>query len=610
MLLSIYDHRQLQFSAWIEGNVELGRQQADEDGPYARKELQGSTRVIIASREENGISRQHVLLEKVDETRYRLNNLSRTRPILLASKDEVHPGSSIEIQLPALFGIGSKGIRLEAEQTDQHHILSMAGATPLPGTWNQSLATFTQQTPPPIGGTDSTNLDDLMPRLRTIMDVMQSTESENDFFSRAAQAVVDVVGLQTGRVLLWENNKWKEAVLQTAEGFSAPPEGRLSQQVLHHVRKDKAPFIQAPGQEIIATESLREIDAVVAAPILNEQGEVIAVLYGDRSLRSGHGKPPQLSKLEAMLVELLAIGVASGLTRIRQQEAMEKERTQFEQFFTKDLARHLARDPNLLKPRQVDNITLLFCDIRGFSRISRHLGPELTFKWISEVMEALSECVHNEAGVLVDYIGDELMAMWGAPAPQPDHASRACRAGLAMLDRLPKLNANWEGKLGEPLRVGVGINSGPAEVGNTGSSYKYKYGPLGNTVNLASRVQGATKYLKCPLLVTKSTQQLLGEEHATRRICQVRVVNIDEPVDLYEVVRPGNFTWAELQQEYEQALQSFEKKAFGVAAQLLGDLIRRHGRDDPTLLLLSRVAHFLVEDPGDDFDPAWTLPGK
>src|SRR5262249_59580349 len=94
--------------------------------------------------------------------------------------------------------------------------------------------------------------------------------------------------------------------------------------------------------------------------------------------------------------------------------------------------------------------------------------------------------------------------------------------------------------LGEPLRIGVGINSGVAQVGNTGSTLKFKYGPLGNTVNLASRVQGLTKYLRCGVLVTAATREQLGDEFIARRAVRARVVNIKEPVDLYEADLAGS----------------------------------------------------------------------
>jgi class 3 adenylate cyclase len=217
-----------------------------------------------------------------------------------------------------------------------------------------------------------------------------------------------------------------------------------------------------------------------------------------------------------MLVEVLARGVAAGLARLEQEEAALAARAQFEQFFTPELTRQLARQPDLLKGRDAE-VTILFCDIRAFSRISERLGPTQTVEWINEVIGALSDCVRAHAGVLVDYIGDELLAMWGAPEEQPDQARLACRAALDMLARVPKLNERWQPVLKEAMGLGTGINTGMARVGNTGSKHKFKYGPLGNTVNLASRVQGVTKYLKCKVLITEATQAKLDASFSSRR---------------------------------------------------------------------------------------------
>ena len=143
----------------------------------------------------------------------------------------------------------------------------------------------------------------------------------------------------------------------------------------------------------------------------------------------------QISEFEAKLVELLANGVAAGLARVKEEQAAAAARVQFEQFFTPQLAAQLQRDPQLLDGRDAE-VTVLFADIRGFSRVSERLGPERTMAWIHDTMSVLSECVLRHDGVLVDFIGDEMMAMWGAPLPQPDHASLAC---LAARDRLAEI---------------------------------------------------------------------------------------------------------------------------------------------------------------------------
>jgi adenylate cyclase len=346
----------------------------------------------------------------------------------------------------------------------------------------------------------------------------------------------------------------------------------------------------------------------MAAPILNPQGEVIGALYGDTRQDSRTARSPDITRLEAMLVELLARAVAAGLARMEQERAALAAHVQFEQFFTPELSRQLARQPDLLDGRDCE-VTILFCDIRGFSRLSERLGPEGTVALVSHVMESLSDCVLRHRGVLVDYIGDELMAMWGAPEAEPDHPLLACRAALEMLSCLPRLGERWRSTLEELLAIGIGINTGVARVGNTGSRQKFKYGPLGNTVNLASRVQGATKYLGCPLLLTESTMGRLTPDFHARQLCQAQVINIQQPVHLYQLVLPSQPGWPDLKTKYESALEEFNGRNFRTAARILGNLLAEQQDDGPSLVLLSRAVSALVEGPG-EMHPVWGLPGK
>jgi adenylate cyclase len=378
-----------------------------------------------------------------------------------------------------------------------------------------------------------------------------------------------------------------------------------SHQVLAKMLQEKKTFWQIPTT---ATQSLVGVKAVVAAPILDRTGNVIGALYGERRRQMSEALPRNISKLEAMLVEVLASGVAAGLARVEEEKAALRTRVQFEQFFSPNLARLLMENPELLHGRNAE-VTILFCDIRSFSRISERLGPAATTRWISDVMEALSECVWEHEGVVLEYVGDEIRGMWGAPNSQPEHARQACRAGLAMLRRLPKLSEFWQPVLGEPMKIGIGINSGQAWVGNVGSQRKFKYGPQGNVMSLASRVQGATKYLKTEMLITQDVQAQLGPEFATRRLASVRVVNIAQPVDLYELAESDLPGWAALKEDYEKALAHFEKKDFSRATHLLSKLLIEHPNDGAALILMSRCVQAMVTD-GHDFDPVWELPGK
>lgn len=281
---------------------------------------------------------------------------------------------------------------------------------------------------------------------------------------------------------------------------------------------------------------------------------------------------------------------------------------ELEQFFPPEVARQLIARPELLMRGEAREITVLFCDIRGYSRISRRLGAALTIEWVSAVMEQLSECVLSNRGVVVDFIGDEMLAMWGALGDQPDQAEWAARTALAMFGRLPGLNEEWQERLKEPMDFGVGINTGVAWVGNSGTRRKFKYGPSGDTVNVASRVQGATKYLKAPVIVTKETHDGLGGKFLSRRLSKVKVVNINDPVELYQIVPEGTPDWTELKSRYEEALGLYEAGNCAEAARRLGGLIAEHGAQGPPLGLMARCIEGLMVP--EKWSPVFELAGK
>lgn len=600
--IKVFDDRQLMHTAEVQGPVELGRATDREAAPYHAKELAGVWRLVIARLDETSISRKHLHVEPRGDDRAQLKNLSSTLPVRLTDGSQLLPGGERDVPLPVVVSFGKRSVRFQVEEPEDSAdapLQSLVEATRAPrfDEMPQRLATL-------LPASDSVSLETLMPWLHAALGVLQSAAGASDFFAKAARAVVDLVGMDSGHVLVREHGDWKVQAQENAAHTSAETNWRPSRQVLARVFEEKRTFWNAP---VHAAASLMDVKAVVAAPILDRAGGVIGVLYGDRRQNDPRRSRP-VSKLDALLVDLLASGVAAGLARMEQEQAALRAQVQFEQFFTPQLARQLAAHPDLLQGRDAD-VTLLFADIRGFSRISNQLGPIKTFEWIGAVMEELSACVYEQQGVLVNYIGDELMAMWGAPDEQPDHATLACRAALKMLERLAAINERWRDTLGIPMGLGVGLNTGPARVGNTGSTRRQMYGPLGNTVNLASRVQGATKYLKTPLLITEGTRARLGDGFQVRRLCSVRVVNIPEPVALYELATPGPSDWTTLQTSYEAALTQFERGQFRETATLLGRLLGAFPQDGPTLVLLARAAKALVEEP-EHFDPVWELPGK
>jgi adenylate cyclase len=337
---------------------------------------------------------------------------------------------------------------------------------------------------------------------------------------------VELVDLELGMVILRRNNKWEIAGYHA---ISDTVNSRYSRTLLNHVVEERRTFYQDADSRKIEANSLANVEAVVVSPIYGLNDEVTGVLYGSRTWGGlGRGK---IRPLEAQVVQLLAANVGDNIART----LATKTRVQFEQFFSPELVRELERDPKLLEGRNQE-VTILCSDLRGFTAMSERLGPETTCRVIRDIMEKLTDQIVKHGGVIIDYAGDGILAMWNAPVPQEDHVTRACRAGLAMLEELPAINAKWQETVGGPLAIGVGINTGMAQVGNTGSSRKLKYGPHGMTVNLASRVQDATKKVGTSFLISHSVRQKLPELFTVRKVGSVELKGISEPVPLYELM--------------------------------------------------------------------------
>jgi adenylate cyclase len=597
---SLYSHS-------FTGAVELGRQSDGHEEIFSQRQvLPGYWRAVIARLDEDTLSRKHLKLEPASDNVVRVTNLSTKVPVRTPDGAELPAASTRDLPLPLTLLVGRKTVRVEGREGGHKTFLrSLAAGSVLPAMASIAASRF-----PTLTSADNIEIEELLRWLGETINVLQSAASSSDFFQKAARAVVDIAALDAGRVLLRERDGWKTVAEYAAPEVPTPPGWQPSQNVLKSVLREKKTFWEAPDQaDSDLTASLIGVEVVVAAPILDRSGEVIGVVYGDCRQDGKPNSRNRISKLEAMLVQLLAGGVATGLARIEQEKAVLNAEVRFGQFFTPELARQMTLQPDLLKGRDQE-VSILFCDIRGFSRISERLGPAGTVEWVGEVMGALSDCVLAHRGVLVDYIGDELMAMWGAPEIQEDHARLACRAALDMQCLLPKLNEQWQSRLGEPMGLGIGVNTGRARVGNTGSRHKFKYGPLGPMVNLASRVQGATKYLRTRLLITESTRALLGDDFWTRRLCKVRVVNIPTAVNLYELAAPGDTDWKAIQPLYEHALEDFERGNFPGTARTLGNLMAEHADDGPSLVLMGRAINALVTPESGTFDPVWELPGK
>lgn len=401
-----------------------------------------------------------------------------------------------------------------------------------------------------------------------------------EFFSDAAQAVIDTVGLDSGLVLLRTSAGWEVA----ASRLGSADHSVISYQrrIVEMAAERKCTFYhdaQAMSGELPSTE------AVVASPIFNHRDEVVAAVYGVRSPGLKNQRRG-VRHLEAQLVQLLAETMTIGLERQRREAEAARTRILLEQAFSPELASQLQRNPELLQGHERE-ITVLFSDLRGFFEISERLGPYETYRFLGDVMNRLTEAIMASHGVIIDYYGDGLAAMWNAPTDQYSHAELACHAAHAMLDELPAINSAWRELLGKDLSLGIGIHTGLARVGNAGTQRRIKYGPRGATVNLASRVEGATKRLGVSLLVTEQTRRQLPPSIITRRCLRAQLAGAAAPVDLYEVPRtPPSQEQIARMRGYEEALALFESGDLVSASEQLIAMMQTSSDEDAALHFL------------------------
>ncbi len=282
----------------------------------------------------------------------------------------------------------------------------------------------------------------------------------------------------------------------------------------------------------------------------------------------------------------------------------------FKHYLSPEVIEKIIANPSLLKLGGEERVvTSFFSDVAGFSSVAEKLSPEVLVRWLNFYLAAMTEIILEEGGTLDKYEGDAIIAFWNAPVDQPDHALRACRAAVRCQQELVKINPELEKIGGRPVRMRIGINSGKAVVGNMGSSKRFDYTAMGDTINLASRLEGAGKYYGVATLISQSTYQEVKREVVVRPVDVIRVVGKRQPVEIYELLgmRP-DFSTEELEavKVFWEAWEAYRRRDFRRALDLFASL----RQDELTLLYLRRCEEFLAAPPPADWDGVYELKGK
>lgn len=249
-------------------------------------------------------------------------------------------------------------------------------------------------------------------------------------------------------------------------------------------------------------------------------------------------------------------------------------------------------------------LSVLFSDVRGFTTISESLEPNDLREYINEYLTCMSEIIRGQRGTLDKYIGDAIMAFWGAPIPDEAHAEYAIRAGLAMLDEVEHLNARLEKRGWPALAIGIGINTGQMRVGDMGSKIRRAYTVMGDAVNLGSRLEGITKTYGVGLIVGESTQEQVPH-FVFKELDKVRVKGKDEPVAIYQPFGPSENVTGEQHKTlllWSSFLKEFRAQQWDEAQALLNELKGLEGEQILYDLYANRIEVFKADPPGADWD--------
>ncbi|OLC14534.1 MAG: hypothetical protein AUH29_10070 [Candidatus Rokubacteria bacterium 13_1_40CM_69_27] len=236
----------------------------------------------------------------------------------------------------------------------------------------------------------------------------------------------------------------------------------------------------------------------------------------------------------------LALVLGYGATVIDNYVREQREKRRLSQFFSPDVLREIIRGQGeLVLGSSRRRITVLFSDIRGFTSMSEKVEPEQVAEMLREYLTEMTEVVFRHGGTVDKYIGDCIMALYNAPFDDPDHAANAIRTGLELQERTLAVSARWEQRLGGQIRNGVGINTGEAVVGALGSRQRLEYTAIGDTVNLASRLESLTKEYGTGIIVSESTHEIVKGQFLTKELGEVAVKGKAQPVKIYGVL-PGS----------------------------------------------------------------------
>jgi adenylate cyclase len=287
----------------------------------------------------------------------------------------------------------------------------------------------------------------------------------------------------------------------------------------------------------------------------------------------------------------------------------------FERYVDSAVVQQLIDNPSMLKLGGTSTeITLLFSDIKGFTTISEKLGPDALVKLLNVYLTEMTNVIMRHQGTVDKFIGDAIMAFWGAPLPDNDAPFNACVSTLEMQDRLQKLQSRLAKYGNIQLRQRVGINTGGCIVGNMGSESKFNYTAMGDPVNIASRLEGVNKQYGTEIMISEMTHSKVAKRIVAREVDKVIVVGKTEPVLIYELMgladKPMNEATKNFLEVYREGLKSYQARKWEEGIAYMEHAMTFKPQDSVCKLYIERMKLFQINPPDADWNGVFVLHTK
>ena len=314
---------------------------------------------------------------------------------------------------------------------------------------------------------------------------------------------------------------------------------------------------------------------------------------------------PLVVQETGVAVTLFSAGLIYYTTEGRQKMFIKNA---FRQYLSPAVIEELIQYPDRLKlggERRM--LSIFFSDLEGFTGISEGLEPEALTTLLNDYLSAMTNIIHEEGGTVDKYEGDAIIAFWNAPLMQPDHAARCVRSALRCQARLAEMRPAFRERLGKDLKMRIGVNSGPAVVGNMGSHTRFDYTMIGDAVNLAARLEGINKQFGTYTLISQSSMEHMEGAFPVREISKVAVVGRQEPVAVYEPMLPDEIERKkETFARFSEGLESFYEGHFKAAETVFSGL----AESDPVSRSYMAKCQELIQHPPENWQGVWVITTK